>query len=96
MKKLSKISLKTVSARLSDAEMRSVVGGDDYPGSGTYDDPYQLPEVTVTAPCPPDTRKDTACSGKKEWDPCDWIYNCNKYYGYCLYGNFGAGLHCSS
>ena len=51
MKVLKRITLKSVSEYLSDKEMRNVVGG-DYGGSGTYDDPYQLPEVVIKGdPC---------------------------------------------
>ena len=48
MKVLKKIRLSTVEDKLSDTEMKMVVGGYSYPGSGTEDDPYQLPGVTVT------------------------------------------------
>jgi natural product precursor len=45
MKKLKKIHLKSVLSFLSEGELKSVVGG--YDGSGTYDDPYKLPEVVI-------------------------------------------------
>jgi natural product precursor len=62
MKKLSKICLKNLSVSMKDLEMKSMVGG--YGGSGTKDDPYQLPEVVVygkyTGPCP-------ACAAGYQW-----------------------------
>jgi len=56
MKTLKKIHLKSVSEFLSDRDMKLVVGGGDngvtvYGGDGTYEDPFQLGELTVTA-CP--------------------------------------------
>jgi natural product precursor len=60
MKKLGKLKLRTHEMR--DYEMRNLFGG--YGGSGTYDDPYQLPEVVVygnyTGPCP-------ACAAGYQW-----------------------------
>jgi natural product precursor len=47
VKTLKKIHLKSVSNFLSEREMKSVIGGEGYGGSGTYDDPYQLPEVVI-------------------------------------------------
>jgi len=44
MKKLSKLKLKDFQ-EINDSEMKSIVGG--FSGSGTYDDPYLLPELTV-------------------------------------------------
>ena len=47
MKKLGKLKLKNISI-LEDQKMKKISGG-YWPGSGTYNDPYQLPEVVVTA-----------------------------------------------
>ncbi|MDR1682049.1 MAG: TIGR04149 family rSAM-modified RiPP [Candidatus Symbiothrix sp.] len=46
MKKIGKINLNEISnADLSVFEMNRIFGGEG--GSGTYDDPFQLPEVYV-------------------------------------------------
>lgn len=53
--KLSKLKLKDFH-EMDEKEMKNVVGGDisprTYPGSGTEEDPYQLPGIVVTpGPC---------------------------------------------
>jgi natural product precursor len=63
MKKIGKIQLNEISnADLAVFEMNRIFGGDG--GSGTYDDPFQLPEVYVygkyTGPCP-------ACAAGYQW-----------------------------
>jgi natural product precursor len=94
MKRLSKIRLSTVEDKLSDAEMRSVIGGYGYGGSGTENDPYQLPEIIVT-PCST-TSKTTACMDRSLGSPCCWTYEGKVYTGHCSgYALYGQPLHCS-
>jgi len=95
MKTLKKICLNNISMSLSDTEMKNVVGGYDG-GSGTYDDPYQLPEVVVGAPCI--TPKICACFGKLVGDYCAFKWTNNGVElissGSCRYRAFNTSLYC--
>ena len=75
MKALKRISMRSVSEVLSDKEMRLYVGG-YVDGSGTYDDPYQLPEVVVTGYGTDCGLQYGGCTGTsaKEGDPCDYVW----------------------
>ena len=89
MKTLKKIHLKSVSEYLSNREMRLVVGG--YDGSGSYDDPFELPEVVIYG-----NPKIVSCVGAKEGDRCEWADDRGvSKYGYCKAYYPGYVLHCS-
>jgi len=98
MKTLKKLHLRSVSQFLSDQEMRHVVGGDTYSngyvvngGSGTYNDPYQLPAVVITVP-----PKIAACLGLKEGERCEWADERGvSQYGYCKSYAPDYTKHCS-
>lgn len=64
---MKRIRARSVSEVLSDNEKRRIVGG--YDGSGTYDDPYVLPEVVVKS-----CLKYGKCDNKSEGDLCDYLY----------------------
>jgi hypothetical protein len=84
MKNLGKIHLRTIKNKLPESELKFVVGG--YDGSGTYGDPYQLPEVVIYAdPCDAlsscgSTPEQQYCTGKRCGDEC---YNGSRW-GKCV------------
>ncbi len=95
MKQLKKLKLKDFS-EMSDAEMKFVVGGSGG-GSGTKDEPYQLPEVVISS-CPSGPgSKILDCMGKPRGADCCILYNNKVYTGRCIVDQFNpkGALYCS-
>ncbi len=92
MKQLKKLKLKDFS-EMTDSEMKFVVGGSGG-GSGTKDNPFQLPEVEIF-PSGSGCKK-TVCSSMKEGDKCSIMYEGKVYDGQCIKDQFNDGeLYCS-
>ena len=88
-----KIRYRSAFEVLTRKEMQQQFGG--YEGSGTYEDPYQLPEVVIT-PC--SGHADNAidpCKGANWGEDCEFCWEKVHYSGRCrnnlIYGN----LYCS-
>lgn len=78
MKQLKKLRLNDF-VEMTDYDMKCIIGG--YTGSGTYDDPYGLPEINVFPSGP--GCKIYVCASKQEGDKCAISYNGVVYPGTC-------------
>ncbi|MDR1742433.1 MAG: TIGR04149 family rSAM-modified RiPP [Dysgonamonadaceae bacterium] len=92
MKKLDKITLKTLSDTLSDGEMKMIFGGYDYDdggygGGSGYDDGGYDSEFGPK-------KREVACKGKKSCDVCYFTDYGDMFFGHCFSYMAGA-LHCS-
>lgn len=79
MKKLKRLKLNQFS-QMDEVEMNNLMGG-YFSGSGTCNDPYQLPEVTVYANsgCP-------ACMAGHSFMNDAGYHSASKSFGYILLG----------
>jgi hypothetical protein len=94
MNSVEKIVFRKDVKVLSEREMQQAVGG--YEGSGTYEDPYQLPEVVISlciGPSGPNC-KIIACEGISIGETCSFCYNNRKYKGKCAKDAFWGKKYC--